>query len=340
MIEAEVIMPAKKTIAIVGATGNQGGSVASIFSKLPGWHVRGLTRDPSKPAYAHLKEQGIELVRAELDDVDSLKKAFAGATVIFGTTDFWQHMSSPSAQSEAAARGITTNEVAYEREIQQGKNIVDAAAATVESLERFVMCTLNESKKWSKGKIDFNLHFDSKWKAVEYCKSTYPNLWAKTSKLQLGYFITNWKSGLALPTKQADGTYKLAMPMGGENKVPMVDPNADTGRFVHALLSLPPDTNLLGCGSKLSWSEYAAIWGRINNVTVTFESYPGFVMEENMGTLGREYAAMFQYMDEFGYDGGDPSVVYPWEAKEKYGVEIQYTTAEEYLKGVDWKSVL
>jgi hypothetical protein len=63
-------------------------------------------------------------------------------------------------------------------------------------------------------------------------------------------------------------------------------------------------------------------------------------MEQQMGTVGREFADMFAYVDEFGYDGGDPSVLYPWVAKEKYGVDVKYTTIEEYLKKQDWKPYL
>lgn len=149
--------------------------------------------------------------------------------MIFGTTDFWQHFHDPKAQEEAKSRGITVNEIAFEREVQQGKNIVDAAAATVDSLDAFVLCTLTDSSVISKGKYTFNLHFDSKWKAVEYLKEKYPELWKKTRLLQLGFFASNWKQGQAVPAKQDDGTFKLQMPMGGERKIPVVDPNADTG---------------------------------------------------------------------------------------------------------------
>lgn len=60
------------------------------------------------------------------------------------------------------------------------------------------------------------------------------------------------------------------------------------------------------------------------------------VMEGMMGPVGREIADMFAYMEEFGYDGGDPSVVYPWDL----GVEINRTTMEEYTRKQDWSEVL
>jgi hypothetical protein len=112
--------------------------------------------------------------------------------------------------------------------VQQGKNLVDAAAAT-SSLTRFILSTVNSSKKLSNGKITWNYHFDSKWEAVEYCKATYPDLWKKTSLLQLGAFASNWKSG-QVPKKGEDGRYKFQVAMGGDSKVPMVDPNRDTGK--------------------------------------------------------------------------------------------------------------
>jgi len=78
-----------KLIVVTGATGVQGGSVARLFAKSPDWHVRGITRNPDKPSNASLREAGIELVAGDYDDVESLEKAFAGANIIFGTTDFW-----------------------------------------------------------------------------------------------------------------------------------------------------------------------------------------------------------------------------------------------------------
>jgi hypothetical protein len=208
--------------------------VATLFSTLSEWKVRGLTRDPSKSSASTLKSQGVEVVAAELNDVDSLKKAFAGADVLFGTTDFWVHVSDPTAHADAQSRSVTINEIAYEREVQQGKNLVDAAAATP-SLSRFILSTLNSSKKMSKGKITWNLHFDSKWEAVEYCKATYPDLWKKTSLLQLGAFASNWKSG-QVPKKGENGRYTFQVAMSGDKEVPLVDPNRDTGKSLPSYL--------------------------------------------------------------------------------------------------------
>lgn len=78
-----------KLIVVTGVTGVQGGSVARLFAQYTDWRVRGITRNPDKPSNASLREAGIELVAGDYDDVVSLEQAFAGADVIFGTTDFW-----------------------------------------------------------------------------------------------------------------------------------------------------------------------------------------------------------------------------------------------------------
>ena len=66
----------QKTIAVLGATGVQGGSVVQALLKDKTWKVRGLTRDTSKDAAKALEKQGVELVSANIDDEGSLLKAF------------------------------------------------------------------------------------------------------------------------------------------------------------------------------------------------------------------------------------------------------------------------
>jgi hypothetical protein len=92
----------------------------------------------------------------------------------------------------------------------------------------------------------------------------------------------------------------------------------------------------VGAGEVLSWNEWCAIWAKHNGVKCSFERKERKEMEDAMGPIGREFADMFQYMDEFGYDGGDPSVMYPWDLE----VKVRITTAEEYVKGQDWSSIL
>ncbi|KAH7386353.1 hypothetical protein BKA64DRAFT_726041 [Cadophora sp. MPI-SDFR-AT-0126] len=328
---------AQKIITIVGVTGKQGSSVADVFLKENGWHVRGITRDPSKPSAKVWSDKGVELVAGDLNDASSLAKAFAGSIVIFGVTDFWGNLSDPNVQAAAQKSGRPINVEGYDVEVQQGRNIVDAANATVKTLERFVLSTLSATKKLSGGRYTHNYHFDAKWAAVEYLRERYPELEKKTSLLQVGLYMTNWNSSpLSMPAKQSDGSYVLSMPMDGDAPVPMVEARHDTGTCTKALVQVPPGKNLLAFGSMMSWNEWTALWGKVHGVKCTFVRLDRKVVENAVpGGIGEEIADMFEYASDFGYDGGDKSVAHP----KDLGVEVPVVTAEEFMKGEDWSSV-
>ena len=65
-----------KVIAITGASGSQGGGVANVLLKTPGWKVRAITRNTSSDKAKDLASRGAEVVQANFDDEDSLAKAF------------------------------------------------------------------------------------------------------------------------------------------------------------------------------------------------------------------------------------------------------------------------
>jgi uncharacterized protein YbjT (DUF2867 family) len=79
---------AKKIIAVIGATGQQGGAVARHLLT-EGWAVRALTRDPAKSAAQALAAAGAEVVRADSDDRAALAAAFRGAHGVFSVQNFW-----------------------------------------------------------------------------------------------------------------------------------------------------------------------------------------------------------------------------------------------------------
>lgn len=126
------------------------------------YHIRAITRDPSKPKAHQLAAQGVKLYRADLDgDREALTAAFAGANVIFALTDFWQK------QSAAA-------------EIEQGKAIVDAAAG-ITTLQHFIWSALPDPVTLSDGKYLNVHHWKGKSLVTEYIQAQKPDLWAKTT---------------------------------------------------------------------------------------------------------------------------------------------------------------
>ncbi|KAK4548476.1 hypothetical protein LTR36_009386 [Oleoguttula mirabilis] len=334
-----------KLLVIIGVTGLQGGSVARLYQNLyqkePGRRIRGITRDPTKPSNAALREAGIELVAADLDDPSSLDRAFEGANAIFAVTDFWQFLQQPATFAEAEKTGRLPNQVAMDHEIQQGRNIIDMAAKHLAGLDRLVLSTLSDSQKWSNGEIRWNLHFDGKAKITDYLKTTYPDLAAKSSYVQMGNYLSNWRMlPIFAPQKQADGSfifYALAKPNG--KAIPYVDPPNDTGYFVKALIDAPAGITLLGYGEAMQAEEHVALWGKVNGVRARFEQLTAEVAREAglPEFLVLEVTESGMYSSSYGWDGGDPEVKHPKDV----GVDVgKLTKVEDYFRKEDWSGVL
>jgi len=95
----------KKIIAVVGATGAQGGGLARAILDDPTgrFSVRAITRHPSSAKAQALAERGAEVVAADIDDEASVRHAFAGAYGAYCLTNFWEHLSAEKEEVQAAA---------------------------------------------------------------------------------------------------------------------------------------------------------------------------------------------------------------------------------------------
>ena len=147
------------------------------------------------------------MVKGELDDVDSLHAAFKGAHAIFGVTDYLGPFLDPATHAKLKP-GQLINEICYELEVQRGKNVA-LAAADVDTLERLVFSSLSDARKWSKGKYTRVYHFDSKVKVVQYITEELPELSKKTSFVQVGCYMTNWKMPAFQPRKVSEFPARL-----------------------------------------------------------------------------------------------------------------------------------
>ncbi|KAH7009941.1 hypothetical protein EDB80DRAFT_572797 [Ilyonectria destructans] len=124
-------MAPSKIIAIVGATGNQGSSVAKVFLNLPGWNVRCVTRQPNSDKAKALGALGADLVQADLKDIDTLSRAFQGVNAIFVNTSF---VEITQAALEAGKDQTTGSRIAYDEELQYAKNAAIAASKVGSSI--------------------------------------------------------------------------------------------------------------------------------------------------------------------------------------------------------------
>ncbi|KAG6856862.1 hypothetical protein H0H87_012679 [Tephrocybe sp. NHM501043] len=327
-----------KLIVIIGITGNQGASVADVFLQEPGWRIRGVTRNTAKESSRRLEEKGIEMVAADLDDPSSLIVAFRDAHAVFGVTDFWQPIFTPEGPVNLST-GQSLGQHCFELELQRGKNIADAANK-ISTLERFIYSATSNPKKWSKGKCQSVYHFGSKAAVVEYVQEKLPALAKKTSIVQIGLYATNWKFvPFTAPRKQPDGTYLVTLSADGNTPLPMIHTRKDTGYLVRALIMAPPGKNLLGFGSLMSWNDYMKLWGKILGVGARYKQISvndaaKLVPGDPKTNMGLEVAEGFAYMGEFGYDGGDPSVIHP----KDLGVDM--TSIEDYIRSENWSSIL
>ena len=128
-----------RTILITGVTGQQGGAVAQAL-KGSGFHLRGLTRKPDSDRAASLVRQGIDIVKGDLDDEATLRRALAGAWGVFGVQN--------------------AGEAGVEREEAQGKRL--ATLAREAGVEHYVYTSVGSANKQTGVP-----HFDNKWRIEE-----------------------------------------------------------------------------------------------------------------------------------------------------------------------------
>jgi len=202
---------------VVGSTGTQGGSVVRSLLADGTFAVRALTRNVNGEAAQKLKANGVEVVAADLEDVESLKKAFKGAYGVFGVTDFWALYFGVDHFDQAQAR---------DHETQQGKNIADAAEAV--GIQHLVWSTLDDST--SAGIEVF--HFLSKVAVDKYLKTKN----VPTTCLFTCVYFSN-ASVFGWVKKEGDG-FLVDIPIPYDVSVPWYDAN-ETGDWVVPILKNP-----------------------------------------------------------------------------------------------------
>ncbi|TXL61411.1 NmrA/HSCARG family protein [Aeromicrobium terrae] len=187
-----------KTIAVIGATGAQGGSLtrAALADTSGEWAVRAITRNPDGDVARGLAAAGAEVVRADLDDVESLTEAFDGAYGAFCVTNFWEHFSGA-------------------KEIEQARNLAQAAGSA--GVQHVIWSTLEDTRDYLpagdtrmprlQGEYAVP-HFDAKAEADKLFADL------PTTYLRASFFWDNlYAFGLG-PTKGDDGSYSVTFPMG------------------------------------------------------------------------------------------------------------------------------
>jgi uncharacterized protein YbjT (DUF2867 family) len=174
-----------KTILVTGATGAQGGGVASHLLASGRYNVRCLTRKPQSERAAALRQAGAEVVPGDFDDKASLKAALKGCYGVFGVTNYWEH---------------------FEREVSQGQNLVDAVAAS--GVEHFIFSALPDVEAITHGELDVP-HVQTKARLEKYSR----RLGLPATYVQVGFYYENFLTYFP-PRRLENGSFVFGFPQG------------------------------------------------------------------------------------------------------------------------------
>ena len=279
-------MAEKKIIAVVGATGAQGGGlVRAILADAGGeFAARAITRNVDSEKARALQTQGAEVVHADADDLESLVRALEGAYGAFFVTNFWEHLSP-------------------ERELQQARNLAQAAARA--GVRHAVWSTLEDTRDhvpldddrmptlMGRYKVP---HFDAKGEA----DAAFREAGVPTTFLRTTFYWDNFLYfGMDL-RRGEDGVLTLALPMGDKRLAGIAA--EDIGAAAYGIFKAGP--TLAGqyvgiAGDHRTGAEMAAAIGRARGEEVRYQDVPVEVFR-SLGFPGAEdLGNMFQFYQEF-----------------------------------------
>ncbi|GII57328.1 nucleotide-diphosphate-sugar epimerase [Planotetraspora thailandica] len=277
-------MNSKRVIAVVGATGAQGGATVRALLDDGEFAVRALTRDPQSPAARQLADLGAEVVQADLYDLPSLIRAFDDAHGTFLVTPFWNHLSA-------------------EKELEEVRNLIAAAKAT--KVSHVVWSTLEDTRDAidledprmpildAKYKVP---HFDVKGAEADrlFAEADLPTTYLRVS-FYWDNLLTAW-----LPKRDEDGTPVLALPVGDSPVAGIAA--TDIGKSVVGIFHRPAEFvgRTIGvAGEYLTGEQIAESFSEVLGEPVVFRPMP-YEDVRNLGFPGAvEIGNMFQYYGEF-----------------------------------------
>lgn len=218
-----------RVIVVLGATGHQGGGVIRALLKSKSWIVRAGTRDPGSPKAQKLlaeerSDDGrLELVAAHVYDIETLRKALAGAHGVFAIT------------SESHPDKEIVDEDEMQHEIEAGRIIVRAAKEC--NVQHFVFSSLPDMMQTTSGQFPKLYHMNNKHAVEEISKKELPG---RVTCLIPGFFYTNlqWRQYCR---RQEDGITRFCYPIPSDQVAQWTDPEYDMGAFAAKVFDLGID---------------------------------------------------------------------------------------------------
>ena len=280
---------AKKVIAVVGATGAQGGGLvrAILNDKNGPFTARAITRNVNSDKAKALADAGAEVVAADLDDAKSLKQAFEGVHGVFCVTNFWEHFKP-------------------EKEVTQARNMAQAAKDA--HVKHIIWSTLEDTREsiplsddrmptlMGKYKVP---HFDGKGEA----NAIFTELGVPTTFLVTSFYWDNFIHFGMGPKKGPDGKLAITLPMGSKKLAGIAA--EDIGKTAYAIFE--DGDEMIGktvgiAGGHLTGEQMAKSLSKALGQPVTYNAVSpaayrafGFPGADDLGN-------MFQFNSEFEQD--------------------------------------
>src|SRR5467141_1013157 len=264
----------RKLIAVIGATGHQGGAVVRALQVSGQFKVRALSRDPVKH-----RDLADEVVEADLNRPDTLQPAFADAHGVFLVTSSWLEGTDEFTQGTAAVR-----------------------AAKAAGVKHFIWSTLPDVKAISGGKLDVP-HFTGKAKVDRVVTEAG---FANHTFAIAPFFYQNLAGAMA-PQQQADGSMGWALPLDPSVRCIHMGDIHELGTIVAGAFAHPDQAGhgeyLPLVGDFMSFNEIVDVLNRQGH-NFSFTRVPADVFA-TLFPGAAEIAAMFRYFEAHTYLGSD-----------------------------------
>jgi uncharacterized protein YbjT (DUF2867 family) len=279
-------MAENKVIAVMGATGAQGGGLvrAILNDKSSGFTARAITRDVNSDKAKTLAKLGAEVVAADADNLESLKNAFKGAYGAYCVTFFWEHFSP-------------------EKEMAQAKNMAQAAKDA--GVQHVIWSTLEDTRKWvplsdnrmptlmGKYKVP---HYDGKGEANEI----FTGLGLPVTLMNTSFYWDNFIYFGMGPKKGPDGKLAITLPMG-DKKLPGIAAE-DIGKCAYGIFKRGKEfigKSVYIAGGHLTGSQMADGFTKALGQEVRYNAVEPAVYRSFGFPGADDLGNMFQFKQEF-----------------------------------------
>jgi uncharacterized protein YbjT (DUF2867 family) len=228
--------------------------------------VRCLTRNPQSRASLALAAAGAELFKGDLEHIASIEAALRGCDAVFGVTNYWEH---------------------FERELEQGRNLIDAVHHS--GVQHTVLSTMPDAKRLSGGQMEVRA-FDIKARIEDYARARQ----LSATYLHVSFYYENFLT-CCLPRRRHDGSYVFKFPQGS---APLAAVSVeDFGGVVAAVFAESfwyRDQQFSVIGDERSGAEYAGIMSQLLGLKIEYQHVePDYFASKCQG--GQDMASLFEF---------------------------------------------